>query len=233
MRFANVGGRGAAGGRRAGRRHRRRPATAGSAATRPCTPTSPTTPCWREIVELRSTRREWPELDQTDARPARPAPVEDARRRRQLPRPRRRDRARAADRAALLREDAELHRRAVRRHRRCRAASDQVDYEAELVVVFGRTCKAVAAADAWSHLAGVMCGQDVSDRFEQRRPPLKQFTVAKSYDTFGPTGPLLVTPDELADPDALPIRCAVDRRGDAGQQHRRPDLRRRARSSRG
>jgi 2-keto-4-pentenoate hydratase/2-oxohepta-3-ene-1,7-dioic acid hydratase in catechol pathway len=86
---------------------------------------------------------------------------------------------------------------------------DQVDYEAELVVVFGRACKGVAEGKAWSHIAGVMCGQDVSDRFEQRRPPLKQFTVAKSYDTFGPTGPLLVTPDELADPNALGIRCSV------------------------
>jgi 2-keto-4-pentenoate hydratase/2-oxohepta-3-ene-1,7-dioic acid hydratase in catechol pathway len=97
-----------------------------------------------------------------------------------------------------------------------------IDYEAELVVVIGRTCKAVAEADAWSHVAGVMCGQDVSDRVEQRRPPLKQFTVAKSYDTFGPTGPFLVTPDELADPDALGIRCTLS--GEVMQDSSTSDL---------
>ena len=102
------------------------------------------------------------------------------------------------------------------------AGLDQVDYEAELVVVFGRTCKAVAAADAWSHLAGVTCGQDVSDRFEQRRPPLRQFTVAKSYDTFGPTGRCLVTPDELADPDALPDPCTSS--GEVMQDSNTDDL---------
>ena len=84
-----------------------------------------------------------------------------------------------------------------------------VDYEAELVIVFGRTCKAVAADAAWSYIAGVTVGQDVSDREEQRRPPVSQFTIAKSYDTFGPIGPYLVTIDELDDPNALPIECVV------------------------
>ncbi len=86
---------------------------------------------------------------------------------------------------------------------------DEVDYEAELVIVFGRTTKNVAAADAWSYLAGVTVGQDISDRAEQNRPPVRQFTIAKSYDTFGPIGPCLVTVDELEDPDALPIQCVV------------------------
>ena len=99
---------------------------------------------------------------------------------------------------------------------------DQVDFEAELVVVVGRTCKAVAAADAWAQIAGVMVGQDVSDRLEQRRPPLRQFTVAKSYDTFGPTGPFLVTPDELTDRNALAIRCTVD--GEVMQDSNTDDL---------
>ena len=53
---------------------------------------------------------------------------------------------------------------------------------------------------AWSYLAGVTVGQDISDREEQRRPPVSQFTIAKSYDTFGPIGPYLVTADELDDP---------------------------------
>ncbi|MGH9272171.1 MAG: fumarylacetoacetate hydrolase family protein, partial [Ilumatobacteraceae bacterium] len=85
------------------------------------------------------------------------------------------------------------------------AGRDRVDYEAEVVIVFGRACHAATPDDAWEHLAGVTCGQDISDRGEQFRPPVRQFTIAKSYDTFGPTGPYLVTPDELVDPDALPL----------------------------
>src|SRR6478752_4879581 len=84
-----------------------------------------------------------------------------------------------------------------------------VDYEAELVIVFGRTCRSATAGEAWSYLAGVTVGQDISDRVEQRRPPVSQFTIAKSYDTFGPIGPYLVTVDELDDPDALPIECVI------------------------
>ena len=81
----------------------------------------------------------------------------------------------------------------------------EIDYEAELVVVFGRTCKAASAEDAWSYIAGVTCGQDISDRGEQFRPPVKQFTIAKTYDTFGPIGPYLVTLDELTNRDGLEL----------------------------
>ena len=97
-----------------------------------------------------------------------------------------------------------------------------VDYEAELVIVFGRTCKSASAADAWSYLAGVTVGQDISDREEQNRPPVRQFTIAKSYDTFGPIGPYVVTADELDDPDALPIECVVS--GDVLQSSNTDDL---------
>ena len=86
---------------------------------------------------------------------------------------------------------------------------DMVDYEAELVIVFGRVCKQATAADAWSYLAGVTCGQDISDRGEQFRQPVRQFTIAKTYDTFGPIGPLLVTPDELPDPNALELEGRI------------------------
>ncbi len=89
------------------------------------------------------------------------------------------------------------------------AGCESVDYEAELVIVFGRTCKNVRRDDAWSMLAGVTCGQDVSDRAEQHRPPVKQFTIAKSYDSFGPIGPYLVTHDDLANRDALPLQCRI------------------------
>lgn len=98
----------------------------------------------------------------------------------------------------------------------------EIDYEAEVVIVFGRSCKGATEANAWSYLAGVMCGQDISDRGEQFRPPIKQFTIAKSYDTFGPTGPYLVTPDEFADRDALDLTGVVS--GEVMQQTNTSDL---------
>ncbi len=99
---------------------------------------------------------------------------------------------------------------------------DMIDYETELVIVFGRTCKGATRDDAWSYLAGVTCGQDISDRGEQFRPPLKQFTIAKSYDTFGPTGPYLVTADELPNPDALQLTGTVS--GEVMQEANTDDL---------
>lgn len=87
---------------------------------------------------------------------------------------------------------------------------EMVDYEAELVVAIGREGKRISESDAWAHVAGLMVGNDVSDRNEQFRPPIKQFSMAKSYDEFGPIGPCLVTPDELPDPDDLAIELTVD-----------------------
>ena len=102
------------------------------------------------------------------------------------------------------------------------AGRHEIDYEAEVVIVFGRSCKGATEANAWSYLAGVMCGQDISDRGEQFRPPIKQFTIAKSYDTFGPTGPYLVTPDEFADRNALDLKGVVS--GEVMQQTNTSDL---------
>jgi 2-keto-4-pentenoate hydratase/2-oxohepta-3-ene-1,7-dioic acid hydratase in catechol pathway len=99
---------------------------------------------------------------------------------------------------------------------------DRVDYEAELVVAIGRAGKAIPAERAWEHVAGLMVGQDVSDRAEQFRPPVRQFTLAKSYDSFGPVGPVLVTPDELPDPDDVEISCHID--GERLQQGSTADL---------
>ena len=90
------------------------------------------------------------------------------------------------------------------------AGRSMVDYEAEIVVAVGRRCSRLDPDEVWDHLAGVTCGQDVSDREEQFRPPVNQFTVAKSYDTFGPIGPVLVTVDELADRDHIGIVGRVD-----------------------
>ena len=97
-----------------------------------------------------------------------------------------------------------------------------VDYEVELVVAVGRRCKGAAAADAWSHISGLTCGNDVSDRNEQFRPPVKQFSLAKSYDAFGPIGPTMITPDEVADPDDLALSCRVN--GEVRQQARTSDF---------
>lgn len=99
---------------------------------------------------------------------------------------------------------------------------DMIDYEAEMVIVFGRTCAKATEADAWSYVAGVTAGQDISDRGEQFRPPVKQFTIAKTYDTFGPIGPYLVTVDELANRDGLAVQGRVD--GEVVQDGNTDDL---------
>lgn len=88
--------------------------------------------------------------------------------------------------------------------------SDYVDYEAELVAVIGRGGKDIKAKDAWSHVAGLCVGQDISDRPAQFSANPPQFNLAKSFDTFGPIGPVLVSPDELEDPNSLEIECRVN-----------------------
>lgn len=89
-------------------------------------------------------------------------------------------------------------------------ASDSTDYEAELVVVIGATARDVPEAGAWDVVAGVTAGQDVSDRDLQRAGQRPQFSLAKSHDTYGPTGPYMVSPDLLGDRDAVVVRCAVN-----------------------
>jgi 2-keto-4-pentenoate hydratase/2-oxohepta-3-ene-1,7-dioic acid hydratase in catechol pathway len=101
------------------------------------------------------------------------------------------------------------------------AGRDKVDWEAELVLAIGKRSKDISEGEAWSHVAGVMCGQDVSDRGEQFRS-VRQFTIAKSRDSYAPAGPVLVTPDELPDRDDLAVRCAVD--GEEVQSGRTNDL---------
>ncbi|MGW7824532.1 fumarylacetoacetate hydrolase family protein [Streptomyces puniciscabiei] len=88
--------------------------------------------------------------------------------------------------------------------------SPVVDWEVELVVVIGRRAERVRAEDAWSYVAGLTVGQDLSERHVQLRGPSPQFSLGKSFPGFGPLGPVLVTPDGLEDPDDLGIGCAVD-----------------------
>jgi 2-keto-4-pentenoate hydratase/2-oxohepta-3-ene-1,7-dioic acid hydratase in catechol pathway len=82
------------------------------------------------------------------------------------------------------------------------------DYEAELAVVIGRTARRVEAADAIGCVGGYTCANDVSARDLQNRT--SQWMLGKAIDTFLPLGPVLVTPDEIPDPQALAIRCEVN-----------------------
>ncbi|MFG3248850.1 fumarylacetoacetate hydrolase family protein [Streptomyces sp. NPDC048187] len=96
------------------------------------------------------------------------------------------------------------------------------DWEVELVAVIGRRAEGVREADAWSHVAGLAVGQDISERVAQLRGPAPQFSVGKSYPGFAPIGPWLVTPDEFDNPDDLELRCAVN--GEEVQKGRTRDL---------
>lgn len=90
-----------------------------------------------------------------------------------------------------------------------KALSEKVDFEAELAVVIGRVTRRVKAEDAFDHVFGYTCANDVTARDLQESDG--QWVRAKSFDTFCPLGPWIVTRDELPDPHALPIRCQVNR----------------------
>jgi 2-keto-4-pentenoate hydratase/2-oxohepta-3-ene-1,7-dioic acid hydratase in catechol pathway len=100
-------------------------------------------------------------------------------------------------------------------------AGPSVDWEVELVVVIGRAADRVTASDAWSHIAGVTIGQDISDRHLQFAAGA-QFSLGKSRRGYGPMGPWIVTPDELNNPDDLAIGCSVN--GEKMQDARTTDL---------
>jgi 2,4-didehydro-3-deoxy-L-rhamnonate hydrolase len=88
--------------------------------------------------------------------------------------------------------------------------SAYVDWEAELVAVIGAPARHVKAADAWSHVAGLTVGQDLSERRVQLAGPAPQFSLGKSYPGFGPIGPTVVTLDEIAAVDNLEVSCLLD-----------------------
>ncbi len=92
--------------------------------------------------------------------------------------------------------------------------SSQIDYEAELAVVIGDEAKDVAPERAVDHVFGYCCANDVSARDWQRDKKLGggQFARGKSFDGFCPLGPALVTADEVADPNALRVRCELNGR---------------------
>ncbi|BBX65170.1 fumarylacetoacetate hydrolase [Mycobacterium saskatchewanense] len=98
-------------------------------------------------------------------------------------------------------------------------SSPAVDYEAEVVAVIGREAYHVEEARAWDYVAGLTCGQDISDRRLQLAGPApQQFSLAKSFTGFGPIGPWLVTIDEFGRPLDVALRCTLN--GDLMQSDR-------------
>ena len=100
--------------------------------------------------------------------------------------------------------------------------SDQIDYEGELAVVIGRQCKNVTPEKALGFVLGYACANDVSARDWQREKGGSQWCRGKTFDTFAPLGPCLVTADEIPDPQVLRIRTAVS--GEAMQDSNTGDM---------
>jgi len=88
--------------------------------------------------------------------------------------------------------------------------SDEVDYECELAVVIGRACKNVSRQNALDYVLGYTCCNDVSARDWQIKRGGGQWCRGKSFDTFSPLGPVLVTPDEIPNPNELKIRTVLN-----------------------
>lgn len=88
--------------------------------------------------------------------------------------------------------------------------SHEVDYECELAVVIGKTCKNVSRKNALEYVLGYTCANDVSARDWQIKFGGSQWCRGKSFDTFCPMGPCLVTRDEIPNPGALRLRTLVN-----------------------
>lgn len=88
--------------------------------------------------------------------------------------------------------------------------SQEVDYEAELVIVIGKRGRNIAKEEALEHVAGYTVGHDVSARDWQLKKDGKQWMIGKTFDTFAPAGPELVTADEVPDPHNLGIRLRLN-----------------------
>ena len=100
--------------------------------------------------------------------------------------------------------------------------SDECDYEGELLVVIGKDGKDIPDEEAWSHVLGLSVGQDFSDRGIQYKDQPAQFNLGKSFDTFGPTGPYLVSTNSFADPNDLQIVTTVN--GEVRQNDRTSNM---------
>jgi 2-keto-4-pentenoate hydratase/2-oxohepta-3-ene-1,7-dioic acid hydratase in catechol pathway len=89
--------------------------------------------------------------------------------------------------------------------------AEKVDYEAELVIVVGKRGRHIPNdKTAFEYVGGYTCGHDVSARDWQFRGEEKQWSIGKTFDTFAPTGPVLVTADELTDPHKLQVQLRLN-----------------------
>ena len=98
----------------------------------------------------------------------------------------------------------------------------EVDYECELAVVIGKEARDVPAAEALDYVLGYTCGHDVSARHWQLKLGGGQFVRGKGFDTFCPLGPVLVTRDEIDDPQNLSIKTILN--GETMQSHTTGDM---------
>ena len=89
-------------------------------------------------------------------------------------------------------------------------STQKVDYEAELVAIIGVGGKHIPREKALEHVAGYCCGNDVSARDWQLQKPGGQWLLGKTFDSFAPFGPYLVTADEVGDPGSLDIKLRLD-----------------------
>lgn len=88
--------------------------------------------------------------------------------------------------------------------------SDRVDYEAELVVVIGERGKSIPREKAMDHVVGYTAGHDVSARDWQLEKGGRQWLLGKTFDTFAPIGPYLITKEEIADPHQLKVQFRLN-----------------------
>jgi 2-keto-4-pentenoate hydratase/2-oxohepta-3-ene-1,7-dioic acid hydratase in catechol pathway len=100
--------------------------------------------------------------------------------------------------------------------------SQEVDYEAEMVVVIGKTIRHASLEQAAGAIFGYSVGHDVSARDWQKGKPGKQWFLGKSFDSFAPIGPAIVTADSVPDPCNLQVRCTIN--GEVLQDSRTTEL---------
>ncbi len=101
-------------------------------------------------------------------------------------------------------------------------ASHQVDYECELAIVIGKKAKNVTRENALDHVLGYTCANDVSARDWQKQFGGSQWSRGKFFDTFCPLGPVLVTTDEIPNPNSLAIRTILN--GEVVQESNTSDM---------
>jgi len=102
------------------------------------------------------------------------------------------------------------------------AKKPEVDYEAELAVIIKKSIKNVLPENALDYVLGYTCANDVSARRWQKNAGGQQWITGKSFDTFCPFGPWIVTKDEIDDPNNLDIECVLN--GDNMQQSNTGDM---------